>query len=55
MMVDVMGTYALGVCISPRLALYPSCDARADMHDLPRGWQHPCVRAMIHARPYVCG
>ena len=55
MMVDVMCAYALGVCISLRLAVYSSCAACADFPGLLRAWQHPCVRAMIPARPYVGG
>jgi hypothetical protein len=44
MMVDVVCAYALGVCVSPRLAVYPSCAAYADLPSLPRAWQPPlCV------------
>jgi hypothetical protein len=55
MIVDVVCAYALGVCMSPRFAVYPSCAACADLPGLPRAWQHLCVLALIPARPYVCG
>jgi len=55
MTVGGMCAYALVVCLSPRCAVCPSRAVCVGLQGFARAWQHPCVRAIVPARPYVCG